>query len=218
MFTKDKDKELQNTDQEKDLGVFITSDCKPSTQCTKAAQKAMNSLRVIKRTFKYINKDSFTILYKTYIRPHLEFCVQAWNPGLKKDIHVLEKIQRRATKLVPKFKHLEYQDRLNMLNLYSLAQRRERGDLIETFKILKGLERTQPSYFFQLADTDTRGHSLKLFKPRLDKSLKCRADFFSQRVINQWNKLPKYVIGAKTTNAFKNELDRHWKDMGYLKA
>ena len=130
----------------------------------------------------------------------------------------MEKIQRRATKLVPATKHLTYQDRLYVLNLYSLEQRRERGDLIETFKILKGFERTQASRFFQLADTDTRGHKLKLFKPRLEKSLKCRADFFSLRVINQWNKLPKYVIGAKSTNAFKNELDRHWKDMGYLKA
>ena len=93
------DKNLQKIDQEKDLGVFITNDCKSSTQCTKASQKAMNSLRVIKRTFKYITIDSFTILYKTYIRPHLEYCVQAWNPGLKKDIHVLKKIQRRATNL-----------------------------------------------------------------------------------------------------------------------
>ena len=98
----------------------------------------MNSLRVIKRTFKFINKDSFTILYKTYIRPHLEFCIQAWNPSLKKDIHTLEKVQRRATKLVPGIRHLEYPDRLEMLNLYSLEQRRERGDLIEVFKILKG--------------------------------------------------------------------------------
>ena len=81
---------LQKTDQEKDLGVFITKDCKSSIQCTKAAQKAMNSLRVIKRTFKYITIiDSFTFLYKTYIRPHLEYVITAWNPCLIKDIDVI---------------------------------------------------------------------------------------------------------------------------------
>ena len=68
---------LQDISQEKDLGVYITDNNKPSVQCTKAAQKAMNSLRVIKRTFKYINRESFAILYTTYIRPHLEFCIQA---------------------------------------------------------------------------------------------------------------------------------------------
>ena len=67
---------LQKIDMEKYLGVFITKDCKSSIQCTKAAQKAMNSLRVITRTFKYITIDSFTILYKTYIRPHLEYCAR----------------------------------------------------------------------------------------------------------------------------------------------
>ena len=136
---------------------------------------------------------------------------------MKKDILTLEKVQRRATKLVPELRHLAYSDRLMSLNLYSLEQRRERGDLIETFKILKGFEKTDASFFFTRASSGTRGHSLKLFKPRLHKSLKCRTDFFSQRVING---LPKYVVGARTTNSFKNELhvDRHWRDMGYLKA
>lgn len=132
---------LGTTDIEKDLGVFISNDFKQSTQCTKAALKGMNSLRVVRRSFKYIDVDSFSTLYKTYIRPHLEYCVQAWNPGLKKDKLVLEKVQRRATKLVPQLKSLPYTERLQALNLYTLEQRRLRGDLIETFKLLKGLEK-----------------------------------------------------------------------------
>ena len=68
---------LEEIEQEKDLGVYITNDCKPSPQCTKAAQKAMNSLRVIKRTFKHFDQEAFQILYRTYIRPHLEYCVPA---------------------------------------------------------------------------------------------------------------------------------------------
>ena len=205
---------LQDISQEKDLGVYITDNNKPSIQCTKAAQKAMNSHRVIKRTFKYINRESFAILYTTYIRPHLEFCIQAWCPTMKKDILTLEKVQRRATKLVPELRHLAYSDRLMSLNLYSLEQRRERGDLIETFKILKGFEKTDASFFFTRATSGTRGLQAKTTQ----KSLKCRTDFFSQRVINALNGLPKYVVGARTRNSFKNELDRHWRDMGYLKA
>ena len=81
---------LEAIDQEKDLGVYIPNNCKPSAQCSKADQKAMNSLRVIRRTFKFIDKGSFAVLYKTYIRPHLEYCVQAWNPCMQKDIITLE--------------------------------------------------------------------------------------------------------------------------------
>ena len=85
---------LDSTEEEKDLVMVITSDCKQSTQCSKAAAKGMNSLRVIRRTFKYIDAESFLILHKAYIRPHLEYCVQSWNPALQKDINALEKVQR----------------------------------------------------------------------------------------------------------------------------
>ena len=121
---------LDGTEEEKDLGVYITSDFKSSTHSSKAATKWMNCLRVVRRSFKYIDADSFQILYKTYIRPHLEYCVQAWCPWLEKDKQALERVQRRATKLVPALKNLPYEERLQGLNLYSLEKRRERGDLI----------------------------------------------------------------------------------------
>ena len=131
---------IPHDSQEKDLGVIISEDCKTSKQCVAAANKAMGKLRVIKRTFKYFNTDCFAILYKTYIRPHLEYCIQAWSPSLKKDITILERVQRRATKLIPALRSLPYPERLAELNLYSLERRRLRGDLIEVFKILNGLE------------------------------------------------------------------------------
>ena len=184
---------LDGTGEEKDLGIYITSDFKSSTQSSKAATKGMNCLRVVRRSFKYINADSFQILYKTYIRPHLEYCVQAWCPWLEKDKQALEKVQRRANKLVPALKNLRYEEWLQALNLYSLEKRRERGDLIETFKMLKGLERVDSSKFFQLTDSNsrTRGHPLKIYKSSLKKNLGCRKHFFSQRVVNSWNALPE---------------------------
>ncbi len=207
------------TKEEKDLGVYITPDFNSSAQSSRAATKGMNCLRVIRRTFKYIDADSFQTLYKTYIRPHLEYCVQAWCPWMEKDKKALEKVQRRATKLVPALKNLSYGDRLQALDLFSLERRRERGDLIETFKILKGLERIDSRKFFKLVDrsSNTRGHSLKLYKPSLKKNLNCRKNYFTQRVINVWNSLPQKVVSAKTTLEFKRELDSHWKEdkIGY---
>ena len=130
--------EIQPEDEEKDLGVYLTRDCKPTLQCSKAAGIAMQSLRIIRRTFKYIDRESFAILYKAYIRPHLEYCVQAWCPYLQKDRKCLEKVQSRATKLVPSLREKAYEKRLRELDLFPLEVRRVRGDLIETFKILTG--------------------------------------------------------------------------------
>ena len=89
-----------------------------------------------------------------------------------------------------------------------------RGDLIETFKILTGKERIDFKKFFELADATSwlRGHSLKLYKPKCHTTL--RQNFFSIRVINEWNKLPQSVIEAPYVNAFKNRLDKYWSDMG----
>ena len=86
------------TPKRRDLGVIITEDCKSSQQCA-ASTKATNKLRVITRTFKYYDKKCSTILYKAYVRPHLGYCIQALNPSLSKDIKLLERVQRKATKL-----------------------------------------------------------------------------------------------------------------------
>ena len=72
----------------------------------------MSALRWSKISFHYLDIESFRILYKTYIRPNLEFVIQAWSPYLDKDIKIMEKIQRQATKMVPALRHLQYEDRL----------------------------------------------------------------------------------------------------------
>ena len=114
--------------------------------------------------------------YKMYVRPHLEYCVQSWSPYLARDIDTLEKVQRRATKHLRGLAHLNYESRLEILDLYSLYCRRQRGDMIETYKILKRHYDLDPSTFFTLYTATTRGHSLKLFKER--SRLLVRQNFF----------------------------------------
>ncbi len=83
--------------------------------------------------------------------------------------------------------------------------------LLSEFNLLMGFEKVGRSRFFTRAENcSTRGHSLKLYKPTLHKNLNCRKHFFSQRVINDWNELPKEVVSAKTITQFKARLASHW--------
>ena len=121
---------------------------------------------------------------------------------------------RLNNKMVNRLKKLPYEIRLKRLGIYTQERQRLRGDLIETFKILTGKERIDYKKFLELADATSwlRWHSLKLYKPRCHTGL--RQNFFSVRVINEWNKLPQSVIEAPSVNAFKIRLDKYWSDMG----
>ena len=132
----------------------------------------MAALGMIKRAFGGLDWDMFRILYGAYLRPQMEYGIQAWSPYYRKDIMQLEKVQRRATKMVTGLKKLKYEERLARLNLYTLERRRTRGDMIETFKILKGVQNINSEQFFVRSTTKLRGHNYKLFKKRVHKT--CR--------------------------------------------
>jgi len=102
---------------------------------------------------------------KSFTRPHLERCVQLWSPSYFKDIECIERIQRRATKLVYSLQHLSYDERQKKLGLTTLQTRRLRDDLIETYKILTNKESVEASHFFQFADPgyNLQEHSMKLY-------------------------------------------------------
>ena len=203
--------ELQSVPEETDLGIIVSNDLKPSKQCVSAVKKANMTLGMIKRHIVSRDKKTIIRLYKSLVRPKLEYCIQSWNPSLIKDIELLEQVQHRATKLIPEIAHLSYHERLKYLNLTTLELRRHRGDLIETFKILKGLESIPVNSLFELNTSITRGNSLKLTKPR--SRLNIRHNNFSQRVINGWNRLPEHVVASTTVNGFKNAIDRHFREI-----
>ena len=139
---------LSKTVKEKDLGVTMNANMKVSEQCRIAASTGNQVLGMIRRNITYKEKSLIVPLYKAIVRPHLEYCIQAWNPHLRKDIDMLEKIQRRASKLIPGLRYLRYEERLKECGLTTLETRRLRGDQIEVFKILNGYENIDSNIFF----------------------------------------------------------------------
>ena len=174
---------LGRTTQEKDLGVTFSGDMKVSEQCGTAASKGNQILGLIRRTIMHVYKENQLIvpLYIAIVRPYLEYCIQAWRPYRKKDIDKLERIQRRATKMIPELRDLSYESRLLQCGLTILETRRLRGDQIEVFKIVNGYEDVDRNIFFKLKEgSRTRGHKAALVKEQ------CRLDMrkysFSHRV------------------------------------
>ena len=148
---------------EKDLGVIISSNLKVAEQCHEAYRKANRMLGLLKRTVNYRNPDIMVRLYKSLVRPHLEYSSPAWSPHYRKDKLLLERVQHRFTLLFDDLKLLEYQERLVKLKLWTLEERRNRADLIELFKMVKGISTVPLQTFFKLADGScTRGHRWKL--------------------------------------------------------
>ena len=198
-------KGLKDTGKEKDLGITISQNLKWETHITSVVGRAFGMLNVIRRTFEYLDEENFKNLYKTFIRPHLEYNVQVWSPYLQKDIMTLERVQRVATKCVPSLKNLSYEERLEKLGLYTLAYRRQRGDAIVAFKLLNGLLDVDEGKYFQLSETQLRGHSKKLFQKR--SSTNIRKNFFTNRVVASWNRLPPRVVESSSVEQFKHRYD-----------
>ncbi|BHF84286.1 hypothetical protein SprV_0902743700 [Sparganum proliferum] len=120
-------KPLQEVDAQKDLGVWITTSLKFSLQCSKVAKSAMSILYLVERAFSFFDEDCFAKVFRTFVRPHLEFAIQAWRPWTAKNLGMLEKVQRRATKLVSGQWSLPYETRLANLDPFPLGYRQLRG-------------------------------------------------------------------------------------------
>ena len=219
MDTKDKDGNttrirLKETQEEKDLGVTIDKALSFKQHVAEATLKASRVVGNIRRSFDYLSLETFSLLFKSLVRPILEYGHCVWKPDEKnqKGLCVeLENVQKRATKLLSELKDLPYPERLRKLKLPSLEHRRKRGDAIEVYKYMHGFYNTKSPSLEQNKDKTTRGHSMKLAKIR--PRLNIRGNYFNIRVVNMWNNLPESVVTAPSVDAFKGRLDRHWENL-----
>ena len=203
-----KRKTLQVVEQETDLGININCNLKWEAKCRKAAKEGNQILGLIYRSFECKSKKIMLSLYKSLVRPHLDYCIQVWRPYLQKDIDIIERVQRRATRMVEGLKGVCYEERLRRLHLTTLETRRTRADLIEVYKIFHGLEGLNVEDFFELSHlSNTRGHEFKIYKRAFRTNLGKYS--FGNRVIADWNSLPLQVVMTDSLLKFKILLDHH---------
>ena len=202
--------------EEKDVGVIFDSTLNFRSHINKMISKANQRVGLIKRSFTRLQPNSFKILYKSLVRPILEYCSVIWFPQFITETREIEKVQRRATRLIPEIRDLDYPDRLKKLNLTTLAYRRQRTDMLQVFRIIKKIDRIPFESFFEYNNNPTRGHSCQLEKPRFNTPL--RKNSFSHRVINIWNSLPEEAVqciriekNETAINNFKNAIESAWK-------
>ncbi len=207
--------ELQSVPLVKDLGVNIDDQLSFEQHCNLMLSKANCMLAIIRRTFTYIDEDMMVLLYKSMVRPYLEYANDVWSPRLMRSIHALESIQRRATRLIPNISHLSYEERLNKLKLPTLVYRRNRNDMIQVFKFVHNIwDYSSENFLERVSEQRTRGHQYKLYKNRWESAL--RGHFFTNRVVNLWNELPDEITAAESVDKFKQGLDNFWINKDWL--
>ena len=206
--------ELKAVNQHKDLGLIVSSDLKWATHIAQTVKRANSLIYLVQRAFSNTSVDMISKIYKSFIRPKLEYAHSIYCPYYVGDIELMERVQRRVTRMPLELRGVAYEERLEKFRLPTLRQRRLRGDLIETYKILSSgysEEINLSSMYQHNTNEHLRGHSKKLSKEKCATLV--RKNFLTNRVVYQWNALDEETISAPNINIFKNRLDQNLKDI-----
>lgn len=204
--------EMEHVFEEKDLGVTIDAELKFEDHIAIKVRTANAIVGQMRRSFSFLDCDTFKRIYTAMVRPHLEYGEAAWSPCLARNIDKLENVQIRATKLVDGLSKLDYPERLKRLDLPTLVYRRRRGDVIEMYKHFHQYDRSTLAPSFQPKHRfPSRKHGYQLHLPQTkDGENGVQSNFFFQRTSKIWNELPEHVVKAEDINQFKNRLDKVW--------
>ena len=206
---------MQDTESEKDLGVIFDRNLNFDRHIHDCVCRSNRIVGIIYRSFEFMGVSLFLSLYKSIIRPLLEYGNSVWSPLYKRQSISIENVQRRATRMVPHLANLSYLERLKCLDLPSLKYRRRRGDLIHLFRIVHNIDDIDASRFFTYSqNTFTRGDKFKIYIDRHKTNI--RRNSFIIRTVSTWNNLKFRTKNAPNLNTFKILLDRELIDFRFL--
>ena len=205
--------ELEEVNHEKDLGVTIDTKLNFKIHISQKISKANSMLYLIKNCFQHLDEKMFLLLYKSLVRPHLEYASTVWSPISKEDIIRIEGVQRRATKLLPSLSTLTYSERMAKLQLPSLYYRRLRQDIILIYNYVNQNIRLNTNTHCTICHNNqhmltpitagTRGHP---FRYRIQRHHTIRRKFITSRILNIWNSLNTNTVTACSIDSFKRRL------------
>lgn len=196
---------IKEVESIRDLGIIIDNKLKFTEHYSKIIRNTYFRMRTIFKVVKSRSIKTWILVYKSYIRPLLEYALETWNPQLKKDICAIEKCQKYFTKILLKkcrLPHLPYEQRLRFLELPTLEERRNALDLVMAFKIINKYTHLDPRTIFNFSNREQTRLNRIVPKFRLYK----RLNSFTSRITNKWNLLDKTLTNAQSPAAFKANL------------